>query len=675
MRRNHIILFLLFFSLGIVAQERQIVSMPRQEQLSSERVLQIMQDSEGFIWYATEGGGLCRDNGRQITVFRSDAEHPDLLGSNDVSCVAEASEQFIIIGTFHGAYVMDKHDYSIRRLTEVDDKRVDDILISKKTGHWWITANKKIYEFDDKGTLLATLPISDKYIARLYEDSEGRIWFSEWDGGLWRLPLSDDIEASPANLWTLDVAPSAIVSIPQSGDLWIGTIGHGIVRYHANDGTFQHEQASGNAVCIDMLLDADEQHLWLCAPTGLLCFNINEGQLTSSGTEYSGVMGRLSLDNQGRLLVAVNNDQCFALTGDKEEAWWNGQRLLRTAADSIRLSYGLSARPTALVFDKDSLLWFSTGKDIRRKTPSQEEVVLSDTKDVSAMTFSADGTLWLATIFGTVMTYRDGQLSTDDYASNEYGDAIVDLQTDSLDRIVIVSDRFVRLYDHRRMTLRQQNIENEGVYRIELQETAPGKRWNQPEEKVVERMPQWVWMLLGVLSLLLIALLGYIGFLHRQRGRFMEAMKKLPTQEQADINHQSEEETTPISPTEVQSDDLVRDEWLQKAIATVEKNLADEHYSVEQLSTDLCMSRMTFYRKIQTATGQKPTEFIRTIRLRRAAELLREGRHTITEISCDTGFSSVSYFSRCFRTMFGVPPTLFGKNTTAEDLPSSEMPS
>ena len=675
MRRNHIILFLLFFSLGIVAQERQIVSMPRQEQLASERVLQIMQDSEGFIWYATEGGGLCRDNGRQITVFRSDAEHPDLLGSNDVSCVAEASEQFIIIGTFHGAYVMDKHDYSIRRLTEVDDKRVDDILISKKTGHWWITANKKIYEFDDKGTLLATLPISDKYIARLYEDSEGRIWFSEWDGGLWRLPLSDDIEASPANLWTLDVAPSAIVSIPQSGDLWIGTIGHGIVRYHANDGTFQHEQASGNAVCIDMLLDADEQHLWLCAPTGLLCFNINEGQLTSSGTEYSGVMGRLSLDNQGRLLVAVNNDQCFALTGDKEEAWWNGQRLLRTAADSIRLSYGLSARPTALVFDKNSLLWFSTGKDIRRKTPSQEEVVLSDTKDVSAMTFSADGTLWLATIFGTVMTYRDGQLSTDDYASNEYGDAIVDLQTDSLDRIVIVSDRFVRLYDHRRKTLRQQNIENEGVYRIELQETAPGKRWNQPEEKVVERMPQWVWMLLGVLSLLLIALLGYIGFLHRQRRRFMEAMKKLPAQEQADINHQSEEETTPISPTEVQSDDLVRDEWLQKAIATVEKNLADEHYSVEQLSTDLCMSRMTFYRKIQTATGQKPTEFIRTIRLRRAAELLREGRHTITEISCDTGFSSVSYFSRCFRTMFGVPPTLFGKNTTAEDLPSSEMPS
>ena len=75
----------------------------------------------------------------------------------------------------------------------------------------------------------------------------------------------------------------------------------------------------------------------------------------------------------------------------------------------------------------------------------------------------------------------------------------------------------------------------------------------------------------------------------------------------------------------------------------------------------MCMSRMTFYRKIQSATGQKPTEFIRTIRLRRAAELLREGRLSITEITYDTGFSSVSYFSRCFRAMYGVSPTQWGK--------------
>jgi AraC-like DNA-binding protein len=266
------------------------------------------------------------------------------------------------------------------------------------------------------------------------------------------------------------------------------------------------------------------------------------------------------------------------------------------------------------------------------------------------MTFAKDGTLWLATIFGTIMTYKDGQLLTDEYASNEYSDAVLALQTDSIGRLIIVYDRYVRLYDPTRQTLRQQNIETDGIYRIELQETEPGKRWTQPQQEVAALMPLWIWWLIAILLLLLIALSGYILFLRRQRQRFLAVMKKeTPVHEQT-----AEEQTAEEQPS-------LTDAWLQQAIDYVEKNIADEHYSVEQLSNDLCMSRMTLYRKIQSATGQKPTEFIRTIHLRRAAELLREGRLTITEISYATGFSSVSYFSRCFRTMYGVAPTQFSQ--------------
>lgn len=276
--------------------------------------------------------------------------------------------------------------------------------------------------------------------------------------------------------------------------------------------------------------------------------------------------------------------------------------------------------------------------------------MLPDTKDVSAMVFTKDGTLWLATIFGTIMTYKEGQLHTDEYASNEYGDAVVALQTDSVGRLIIVCGRYVRLYDPVRKTLRQQSIEDDGIYRIELQETEPGKRWSQPIQKNIERMPQWVWWMLVVLLLVLVALSGYILFLRRQRQRFLATMKKETTAEE----QAPQEQLTEESPT-------LTDEWLQQAIDNVEKHIADEHYGVEQLSADMCMSRMTLYRKIQSATGQKPTEFIRTIRLRRAAELLRENRLTITEISYATGFSSVSYFSRCFRNMYGVAPTQFMK--------------
>ena len=118
--KNYIplLLFVLLLPCAGQSQRMQRLSLPNREQLSAERILHVMQDSEGFLWYATEGGGLCRDDGRQVLVFRSDADHPDLLGGNDVDCMAEAGQR-IIIGSFHGAYILDKRDYSISRLAEV----------------------------------------------------------------------------------------------------------------------------------------------------------------------------------------------------------------------------------------------------------------------------------------------------------------------------------------------------------------------------------------------------------------------------------------------------------------------------------------------------------------------------------------------------------------------------
>ena len=571
-----IVIMLLSFSAR--AQGPQRLLLPRLEQLSSQHVTQVIQDSEGYLWYATEGGGLCRDDGRQMKVFRSDAEHEDLLCSNDVACVAEAAGRYIIIGTFHGANVLDKHDYSIRRLEEVDDKRVDDILVGRN-GHWWLTANKKVFEYSADGVLLNVYPGGDKYIFRLHEDGQGRLWGTEWEGG--ERMLKDGKLVLVSKVW----------------------------------------------------------------PRG---FDFN----------------RIMTDQQGRLLVADIFGNCYAMAEREQASFFSGQVLTRFMADSVREARGLSDRPTALATlpalaerkeKGEDELWFSTGKDIRRMKAGKEEVILPDTKDVSAMTFTKDSTLWLATIFGSLMTYKDGVLALDEYASNEHGDAVVALQVDSAGRLVIVSDRYVRIYDMERQTLRQQNMEDEGVYRVELQETQPNCRWSQPQEEVMEHLPLWVWWVLAALMLILMVLIIHIWLLHRQRRRFLVALKQ-----EVALSGQSAE----CLPEDIQTP--IIDEWLQRAIAQVEAHMSDEEYSVEQLSGDLCMSRMTFYRKIQSATGQKPTEFIRTIRLRRAAELLREGRMTVTEVSDATGFSSVSYFSRCFRALFGVPPLQFGKMTTKD---------
>lgn len=82
-------------------------------------------------------------------------------------------------------------------------------------------------------------------------------------------------------------------------------------------------------------------------------------------------------------------------------------------------------------------------------------------------------------------------------------------------------------------------------------------------------------------------------------------------------------------------------------------------YNVEALSADMGMSRMNLYRKLQSITGQSPTEFIRTIRLKRAAQLLEGSQLTIAEVADRVGFNSASYFSKCFKEQFGMLPTRY----------------
>lgn len=107
-------------------------------------------------------------------------------------------------------------------------------------------------------------------------------------------------------------------------------------------------------------------------------------------------------------------------------------------------------------------------------------------------------------------------------------------------------------------------------------------------------------------------------------------------------------------------------EFLQKAVALVKEHL-DGAYSVEELSRDLCMERTGLYKKLTALLDQSPSLFIRNIRLQQAACLLLENKRSISDIALATGFSSASYFSKCFQNMYGCKPSEYiekqGKST------------
>lgn len=98
--------------------------------------------------------------------------------------------------------------------------------------------------------------------------------------------------------------------------------------------------------------------------------------------------------------------------------------------------------------------------------------------------------------------------------------------------------------------------------------------------------------------------------------------------------------------------------FIRKALEYVEKNMDNPEYSVEVLSRDMGMDRTGLYRKLVAVVGKTPTSFIRSVRLKRAAQLLEEG-YTVAEVADSVGFSTSSYLSKCFQEEFGVRPSQY----------------
>ncbi len=102
------------------------------------------------------------------------------------------------------------------------------------------------------------------------------------------------------------------------------------------------------------------------------------------------------------------------------------------------------------------------------------------------------------------------------------------------------------------------------------------------------------------------------------------------------------------------------DVFLKKLIQKINEQLSNEHFGVEELSSAIYLSRTQMHRKVKALTGHSVSRFIRMVRLEKARELLLVHAGNVTEVAYQTGFSSQSYFSKCFAEHFGYSPKEVG---------------
>jgi signal transduction histidine kinase/ligand-binding sensor domain-containing protein/DNA-binding response OmpR family regulator len=101
------------------------------------------------------------------------------------------------------------------------------------------------------------------------------------------------------------------------------------------------------------------------------------------------------------------------------------------------------------------------------------------------------------------------------------------------------------------------------------------------------------------------------------------------------------------------------EKFMEKAIKLIEQNMDDTYFNVEKFSQEMGMSSRNLSRKLHAITNYSTQDFIRIMRLKRAAQLLKKRSATVTEIAFQVGFSNPAYFAQCFRRQFGLSPSKY----------------
>lgn len=127
-------------------------------------------------------------------------------------------------------------------------------------------------------------------------------------------------------------------------------------------------------------------------------------------------------------------------------------------------------------------------------------------------------------------------------------------------------------------------------------------------------------------------------------------------------SQQKEYASTPFSNLNLTIHNKLDGEFMSKCTEIILNNIEDTEFSVNTLAQELNMSRTSVFTKIKGIINMTPNDFIKTTRLKEACRMMMEGEYRITEIGFLVGFSSSSYFAKCFFKQFGMLPTDFMKN-------------
>lgn len=719
-------LFLLFLSVvGMSAQSAfspVVNELPTRSQMPVANVNAVIQDSEGYMWYATYEGGLCRDNGYQIDIFRKDKDHADLLSDNVIYSLCEAPNGQIWFSTAHSVYVLDKHDYSIRPLSDVFRNISAQHIACLDNGNMLVEADTTVFEVSVGGQILSQR--REKYQGRkVMIQSDG-------DGGHWICHAGKDLcyaRGDTANvLKRYDVAAKNIL-VDSRRHLLFAITQEGLQAFPIDKELLGQPVYSYGAIpeigVYGLYLDR-RHNLWMTGyQPSFTIFTQHDAyaikKLNIASPQFEAVyVDHLVPLGQDKLGVFKDIDyySVYDLKTGKEHQVscdtvtppysWKTDKLLQ-------LMESLTDIDTLLVkdatIDAKGHLWVVFDqyvREINTQTGRQRDVNVSlgphgrlpeqewPMNNFCCIAPVLDG-VCIGGAGGVCYLTSNAQLDTEDYdvaacvssydmmtndGKTSKGFVYADGQhsTLSIGHDCTYLTLYLTSFNHVnaskiRFAVKVEGLDGDwvnmapgenifrllnlpkGSYRVWLRATDENGLWGKRHEVLlILRQPAWWeswWAYTCYILLIILALLGSFllyRYVQRKREQFnnmLRIVKEGPTE----MEEPQEKEVI-----EVPAHDS---DFSNKAIAIVKTNMDNENYTVDMLADALCMSRVNLYRKMMTVCGQTPSDFIKTLRMEHAHYLLTTTDLPVNIVAGKCGFTSSSYFAKCFKARFGVLPT------------------
>lgn len=299
-------------------------TLPTQQQMPVANVRCIFQDSEGMMWYGTQGGGLCRDNGYQVNTFRSDARTPGLLADNYVNSIAEDGQGRVWFGTGKQLYTIDKHTLQLQK--QAVGERIAALRLDSK-GRLWVGAQSGVYCIDTKNDAILLHDTTQlvRGASQFIEDSRHRVWVATW--GKTPSLYSESRHRLESQPWHYPYGVEAMAEDVAADGYWVATWGGGVVFYDAKTGvTIPQEATLGTddkQKCIDILLDRTQGLLWVTTLDNLYIYRREGRKLVEMPTLTFLPMGRkivdhLCEDRAGNVWVASFTPNTFIVSPSRQ---------------------------------------------------------------------------------------------------------------------------------------------------------------------------------------------------------------------------------------------------------------------------------------------------------------------------------------------------------------------